>query len=85
MVELSYLSELIKILRANGILKFKSQDLELSLGAEKPEEVPLDKPSTLVEDLAANLKGNDLFNEDKALFWSSEGAGEVPLTGQDGI
>lgn len=83
MVQLEYLNEVLKILRANGVTQFKSQDLELSLKGEKPIDPAPGQPSTLVEDLAANLKGNDLFNEDKALFWSSEGAGEVPLTGDE--
>lgn len=74
-------------MKTHGVSTFKLEGLEVSF---EPLKAPIEAPSTLVEvdetHVPPDLKGDDLFNQDKVLFWSSGGEGDspdMPLTGED--
>jgi hypothetical protein len=96
-IDRAYLSELLPILKANGVANIKMAGLELSFHVEHkdvaigaapgPHPDSTDKIAETIrkqeEALPPDLRADSLMDEDKVLNWSSPdaGQGELPLTG----
>lgn len=73
---LKYLKKLIKLMKSEGVLSLKQQDLDIQLA---PQFLSYDPTSATSESTAAPAQSP--YTEEDALFWSSTGVGaENPPT-----
>lgn len=86
------LKDLIPFLRANNVSIFKQGSLQIVFHQEQPTGETKDQIDNLRKEmeksLPPDLKGDDLFNHDKMMFWSSppdHDQLEMPLTGENQV
>lgn len=94
MTDLKYLSDLLPLLKLNGVRSIKMQGLELLFHAEQlPLPIPIKDSTQIIQDalkkqeeaMPQDLRADHLMDQDKVLHWSSPDQGpdqELPLTGE---
>lgn len=85
MVDLSYLKDLISLLKAQGVPSFKMGTLEILLPLEGGESKDAVQALPAESQMPVDLRSDNVTDYDKILHWSGSPEQEValPLTGEE--